>query len=297
MFKILCVCSGNTCRSPMVAALLEQKAARRSLPLSVSSAGLAAFPGDAASENAVRVMAELDADLSAHRSAALTTDLLFDADAVFCMNAMQKAVLSRYLPAETIFCPQPEIPDPYGGDISVYRACRDALDAATDAFLKKLETPRITPMTQANLASVAEIERQCFSTPWSADALRAELSNDTARFFVLTVFGEAVGYVGLHLVCSEGYLANLAVLPAKRRKGYGRRLMQAAIECCEKEHAQFLSLEVRKSNAAAQALYRSLGFTPRGVRKHFYSQPQEDAVIMTLDFEPKGGDAGAGPGD
>ena len=281
----------------MAAALLKDKAARRSLPLSVSSAGLAAYPGDAASENAVRVMEERGIDLSDHRSAALTTDLLFDADAVFCMNAMQKTVLSRYIPAEKIYCPQPKIPDPYGGDLCVYRACCDALDTATDDFLRGLETPRIVPMTEAEIPAVAAIEQQCFSTPWSADALRAELSNETARFFVLKVLGEAVGYVGLHLVCGEGYLANLAVLFAERRKGYGRRLMQAAIEACEKEGAQFLSLEVRESNAAAQALYRALGFTPRGVRKNFYSEPQENAVIMTLDFEPKGGGGDAGAGD
>lgn len=296
MFKILCVCSGNTCRSPMAAALLTQKAAKQTLPVSVSSAGLAAFPGDAASENAILVMKELGVDLTGHRSSSLTSDRLFDSDAVFCMNQTHKAVLSRYIPAEKIFCPVPEIPDPYGGDLSVYRACRDALDKATDAFLKMLSSPSVIPMCAAMIPAVCEIERQCFSTPWSEKALRAELSNDTARFLVLTVFGDAVGYVGLHLVCGEGDLANLAVLPAHRRKGYGRLLMAAAIETCKTEGAQFLTLEVRKSNAAAQALYQSLGFTKRGVRKNYYTNPAEDAWILTLDFETKGDDADAGSG-
>ena len=285
MFRILCICSGNTCRSPMAQALLQLKVQKYGWPVAVKSAGLAACPGDPASENAVRAIAEIGGDLCGHRSLALTTDSLFEADAVFCMNRTQKAVLSRYIDPKKVFVPTPEIPDPFGGDLDCYRACRDALDAATDAFLAACAVPRIDAMGEADAAAIAEIERACFSTPWSEDALREELFNENARFFVLKVLGEAVGYVGMHLICGEGYLTNVAVLPRARRKGFARLLMEHAIAVCKDEGALFLSLEVRESNLPAQRLYQSLGFTVRGERKNFYAQPQENARIMTLDFE------------
>ncbi len=291
--KILCVCMGNTCRSPMAQALLQQKAAAANLPLTVSSAGLAAAPGDPASAPAIRVAALHGMDLSAHRSAALTTDALYDTDAVFCMNVQQKAMLLRYIPAEKIFVPDEAIPDPYGGDDATYAQCFTALDAALERFLSALSVPMITPMSAADVPAVAAIEQQCFSAPWSADALSAELNNDYAHFYVLRAFGEIAGYIGVHLILDEGYITNVAVLPWARRRGYARTLLQTAVDFCRRERAAFLSLEVRKSNTAALRLYASLGFSERGERKNFYTDPAEDAWILTLDFDTKEGESHA----
>ena len=86
------------------------------------------------------------------------------------------------------------------------------------------------------------------------------------------------------ILLDEGYLCNLAVSEAFRRRGIGKALMTAAIECCKAQGCAFLSLEVRPSNTAAVRLYEALGFTKRGERKQFYTLPDEDALILTLDF-------------
>ena len=287
MLRVLCVCSGNTCRSPMAAALLNQKAAALRLPVAAQSAGLAAFAGDPASENAVAVMKERGVDLSAHRSRALTRELLENCDVVVCMSDGHRRALLPYADAEKLRVPAGGVPDPFGGDPDVYRACRDALSAYADALLAELAAPVVRPMEAGDVAAVAALEQQCFSTPWSESALRGELTNPNAHTLVATVCGEICAYLGFHIIHDEGYLCNLAVEKAHRRRGLGRKLMNAAIDRCRAEGCAFLSLEVRVSNAPAIRLYESLGFRPCGLRRGFYTHPDEDAQIMTLYFECK----------
>ena len=284
MLQVLFVCSGNTCRSPMAAALLNRKAADAGLPVAAQSAGLAAFSGDAASENAVEALREVEIDLSAHRSRPVTPYLLEESDLVVCMSEGHRRALLPYVPAEKLRVPPGGVPDPFGGDLSVYRACRDALSAYVDGLLAELSVPVVRPMATGDIPAVAALEKQCFSVPWSEAGLREELENENAHFFVAEVCGEVCGYVGLHIILDEGYLCNLAVNANLRRRGIGLALMNAATECCKASGCAFLSLEVRRSNAAAIALYEALGFTKRGERKGFYALPEEDALILTLDF-------------
>lgn len=117
----------------------------------------------------------------------------------------------------------------------------------------------IEPLAERHLAQAAQLERECFSDPWSLEGLRAELTNPNARFLA-AVSGEAMaGYLGLHAVCGEGYIANLAVAPAFRRQGVARALLRAGAKIAEKEKLEFLSLEVRTSNLPARRLYESEG--------------------------------------
>ena len=285
MLRVLFVCSGNTCRSPMAAALLNEKAAAQSLPVTAQSAGLAAFPGDCANENAVAALREREIDLSAHRARPLTPYLLAESDVIVCMSEAHKRALLPYATGKTVLVPPGGVPDPFGGDLAAYRDCRDALSDYIDDLLELLGRPEIAPMTEGDLPAVAALEQRCFSTPWSENALREELTNENARFLLAKRFGEVCGYVGLHTILDEGYLCNLAVAENCRRRGVGTALLNAAIAFCKEKGCAFLSLEVRKSNAAAIALYEANGFTKRGERKGFYTRPDEDALILTLDFD------------
>lgn len=131
---------------------------------------------------------------------------------------------------------------------------------------------------------LAELERLCFSEPWSEDGLRAELGNETARFLVAEQNGQVAGYAGMHAVCGEGYIANIAVFPAYRGRGVGRALLQGLIAMARRGQYAFITLEVRAGNRPAISLYESEGFRTVGVRKGFYSHPKEDGLIMTLSF-------------
>lgn len=144
---------------------------------------------------------------------------------------------------------------------------------------------RVVPMTGDHLDEVAELERICFSTPWSRNMLAEELENDCAAFLVaLNDDGKVVGYAGLQVVLDEGYITNVAVRPECRRNGIAGKLLQVFLDFAQAHRLAFLTLEVRASNYEAVALYGGRGFRSVGRRKNYYEHPREDAIIMTREF-------------
>ena len=141
----------------------------------------------------------------------------------------------------------------------------------------------IVPMHPDHLDSLADLESLAFSTPWSYDALAEELQNPLAVFLVAEdVDAEsAVGYLGMHHILDEGFIANLAVHPAYRRQGIARSLLREAQEYAEAHDRARLTLEVRASNVPAIALYEGMGFTRDGIRPGFCDSPKEDAAIYS----------------
>ena len=144
---------------------------------------------------------------------------------------------------------------------------------------------KLTPMTEEHIPQIAALERACFSHPWSEDALRAELWNDSAVVVVAEgEDGTVLGYAGLQTVLDEGYINNVAVDPRFRRQGVAGQLVEAFLRFGAARLA-FLTLEVRASNAPAIALYEKYGFTQAGRRRDYYDDPREDALLMTLRFD------------
>ena len=144
---------------------------------------------------------------------------------------------------------------------------------------------RIVPMTGDHVDEVAELERICFTTPWSRNMLVEELENDCAAFLVaLDDQGRVAGYAGLLVVLDEGYITNVAVRPAFRRQGIAADLLTVFDRFARGNHLAFLTLEVRASNEPALALYEKLGYRRMGLRKNYYEHPKEDAVIMTRGY-------------
>lgn len=127
------------------------------------------------------------------------------------------------------------------------------------------------------------IEMDCFSVPWSLDSIEAELINQEKKlYYVIEDTEGVVGYAGAWLVYDEGQITNIAIRPSGRRQGFGATLTRALIEECFKRGMHEIFLEVRISNLSALSLYRQLGFTVKGMRKNYYSEPKEDAYIMSL---------------
>ena len=139
-------------------------------------------------------------------------------------------------------------------------------------------------MQQVHIDAVAAIEQACFSEPWSAAALTEELDNPPAVFLVAVEGDTVLGYVGMHHVLDDGFVTNVAVAPAARRRGVARALL-AALAAYGRAHGLYrITLEVRVSNAPARTLYEAEGYTLDGVRPGFYRAPTEDAAIYSLYF-------------
>ena len=143
---------------------------------------------------------------------------------------------------------------------------------------------KIEKMTSAHLDGVCALETACFVHPWSRESLQNELQNDNSLFYVAGESGEIIGYIGMNFVLDEGYIYNVAVAENHRKKGIGSALIRTLVTYAKKNSFSFLTLEVRESNIAARSLYEHFGFIKVGERKSYYSDPVENAVLMTLYF-------------
>ncbi|HEY8732253.1 MAG TPA: ribosomal protein S18-alanine N-acetyltransferase [Candidatus Limnocylindria bacterium] len=136
-------------------------------------------------------------------------------------------------------------------------------------------------MTLDDIDPVQEVERSSFPVPWPANAFRHELTqNRNARYIVARSADQIVGYAGLWLMVDEAHVTTFAVHPDHRRRRIGERLLQRLFEVAVVMNAEWLTLEVRASNLPAQKLYEKYGFRRAGVRRRYYSDNNEDALIM-----------------
>jgi ribosomal-protein-alanine N-acetyltransferase len=144
--------------------------------------------------------------------------------------------------------------------------------------------PRVEPMTIGDLDAVQEIERRSFRTPWPAHAYRTELeTNRLATYLVARLDGRVVGYGGMWVMVDEAHITTFAVDLDVRRRGIGERLLLALLDVAVARNAHEATLEVRLSNLAARRLYEKYGFRPVGLRPRYYSDDNEDALIMTTE--------------
>src|SRR5215207_1699279 len=142
----------------------------------------------------------------------------------------------------------------------------------------------IEAMRLEDLPVVQAIEQASFSSPWPPNAYRSELeTNRLANYLVARVDGEIVGYGGMWLMVDEAHITTFAVHPAWRRQRIGERLLLAFLDLAVERRAHEATLEVRLSNLAARRLYEKYGFRPVGLRPRYYSDDNEDALIMTTE--------------
>ena len=279
--NILFICTGNTCRSPMAERYLDSLNLTN---VTAESRGLSA-EGGGVSPNAVKVMGELGIDLSHDVSAQLTAKDLIWADKILYMSPSHLTILSLYAPKEKLFMLGGGISDPYGGDTERYRKCRDEIIseidrlAAEDFFTETL----IFRAEEKDIEDIENLEKECFSTPWSQTAIKEAMLSNTA-FFIAKKGENTVGYIGISAVLDEGYITNVAVSQKERRKGIGTVLLNRVFSFARDNNLSFVSLEVRESNREAISLYTALGFRQEGKRKDFYDKPKEDALILTKRF-------------
>ena len=141
-------------------------------------------------------------------------------------------------------------------------------------------------MKAEDVDQVHAIECACFAIPWSRESLLHETENACARYMILTEDGAVRAYAGVWFVLDEGHITNIAVRPDRRGLGYGERVTRAMVQLAADSGMSWMTLEVRRSNVAAQNLYHKLGFIDVGYRKRYYEN-SEDALIMALEHLPE----------
>lgn len=139
-------------------------------------------------------------------------------------------------------------------------------------------------MREDHLEQIAEIEKICFSDPWSLRSISSELHNPLSLWIIAEDNGQVAGYVGSQSVLGEADMMNLAVVPEFRRQGVGRKLVQKLVEELKLRGTHILLLEVRASNEPAISLYEELGFVQVGRRPNYYVHPKEDALILRKEW-------------
>lgn len=138
----------------------------------------------------------------------------------------------------------------------------------------------IRRMAPADLEQVADLERQCFTESWSYKLLEAGLHSNYDVYYVFQQEERILGYCNLRILAGEGEVQRIAVLPGYRRLGVARKMMEAMVTCARASLVSAISLEVRQGNLPARNLYESFGFRAEAVRKGYYRNPSEDALIM-----------------
>ena len=154
---------------------------------------------------------------------------------------------------------------------------------AADLETADLEV-RLLAMRRRHLRSVLRIEAKVYPVPWSMSLFLSELAlRSTRAYYVAFVGRQVVGYAGLMMTLDDGHVTTIAVDPAWHRHKVGTRLLLALAHEARRRGATSLTLEVRVRNSGAQELYRRFGFRPAGIRKNYYVETNEDALVMWAD--------------
>ena len=143
---------------------------------------------------------------------------------------------------------------------------------------------KIRLMRKEDCEAVRKIECACFSIPWSLESIEEVLQYETHQFLVAEVNDEVVGYMGMIKTIDEADVTNVAVLPHMRKKGIGELLVRESLKRAKEEQVNTVFLEVRESNAGAIRLYEKFHFIPISMRKNYYKDPLENAVIMSANL-------------
>ncbi len=139
----------------------------------------------------------------------------------------------------------------------------------------------VRKMTLMDIDAIIRIENESFTLPWSRESYIGELNNHFANYLVVDYEGDVIAYGGIWVVFEEGHITNVAVDPEYRNAGVGHALMEELERVARQKKATRILLEVRPSNMSALALYRGMGYLDSGLRKGYYSDNNEDAIVMT----------------
>lgn len=143
---------------------------------------------------------------------------------------------------------------------------------------------KVVTLTEEYIDSLVKLEQKCFDEPWTKGMFLGDIKNENTVYFAAIENDEVIAYAGMWITVDEGQITNVAVHPNYRRHGIAKYLLSCLYDVCRKNKLVFITLEVRESNISAVSLYKNEGFKTVGLRKNYYKNPTENAILMTKEF-------------